>query len=273
MNPEIRAKQKASEYGLSIMTGGSSGIGKSIIEQVSKLRPDTRVCNISRRKPTSFLIDSTHTHLETDLTNREQRSATIEKITLIIRNLPASCKILLINNAGYGFYGSIEDHSSEEHLRLVELNTLAILDLTTRLLPEIKQRGGGIMNIASTTAFQPTPWMATYGASKAFLLNWSLALREELRGTGVNCLAVCPGPTRTHFHENAGFETTAREGSFGMSPDQVAAESLKALEKGRSLHIPGFGNRLTAFFATHLPRQLAARLAGLAIRRYRPPSS
>ena len=273
MNPEIRAKHKASEYGLSIITGGSSGIGESIIEQVSKLRPGTRICNISRRKPASFLIDSIHTHLETDLTNRVQRSATIEKIALIIRNLPASCKILLINNAGYGFYGSIEDHSVEEHLRLVELNTLAILDLTTQLLPEIKRRGGGIINIASTTAFQPTPWMASYGASKAFLLNWSLALREELRGTGVNCLAVCPGPTRTHFHESAGFKKPARKGNFGMSPDRVAAESLKALEKGRALHIPGIGNRFIAHFATLLPRRLAARLAGVAIRRYRPPSN
>lgn len=273
MNPEIRAEQKSSEYGLSIITGGSSGIGRSIIEQVSKLRPDTRVCNISRRKPTSFLIDKTRIHLETDLTNREQRQASFEKLALILQDLPPSRKILLVNNAGSGTYGSIEDHSFEKHLRLVELNTLAVLDLTTRLLPEIKRRGGGIINIASTTAFQPTPWMATYGASKTFLLNWSLALREELRGTGVNCLAVCPGPTRTHFHESAGFKRAARKGNFGMSPDRVAAESLKALEKGRALHTPGFGNRLVASIATHLPRKLATRLAGIAIRRYRPPSN
>jgi len=273
MNPDSRAKQNASEYGLSIITGGSSGIGKSIIEQVSKLGPGCRICNISRRKPASFSIGPSHVHLETDLAEKDERAITLNAILKLIEELPENRKILLVNNAGYGFYGGIAERPAEDHLKLLEVNTLAIVEMTARLLPELKRRGGGIINIASTTSFQPTPWMATYGASKTFLLHWSLALREELRGEPVNCLAVCPGPTRTRFHESAGFENAAKTGNAGMSPDRVAKEALRALDKDRPLHIPGIGNRILAFIAARMPYLLVTRIAGLAIRRYRPPTN
>ena len=87
---------------------------------------------------------------------------------------------------------------------MIDLNVRAVVQLTGRLLPLLKARGGAIVNVASTAAFQPTPWMATYGATKAFVLNWSLALNQDLRGTGVRVLVVCPGTTETEFFKRAG---------------------------------------------------------------------
>lgn len=90
---------------------------------------------------------------------------------------------------------------------MIDLNVRAVVDLSSRLLPVILPRGGTIVTIASTAAFQPTPFLATYGATKAFVRNWSLALNEDLRGIKVRTLTVCPGPTRSNFFKAAGFET------------------------------------------------------------------
>jgi len=231
MDPEIRAKQKAAEYALSIITGGSSGIGKSLIEQLTNLRPAPRICNISRRIPASFLIGPNALHLEANLADRAQRNEIVKRLGSILQSTPSNQPILLVNNAGFGTYGPIAEQSPDTHQALIEVNLAAVVELTTRLLPDIKERGGAIVNIASTTAFQATPWMATYGAAKAFVLHWSLALNEELKGSKARCLAVCPGPTRTEFFQRAGIDGTASQGGFSMSSDRVAAAILKALEK------------------------------------------
>ncbi|MDP4694598.1 MAG: SDR family NAD(P)-dependent oxidoreductase, partial [Opitutales bacterium] len=108
---------------------------------------------------------------------------------------------------GYGDYGRMPDLDIGKQLNMIDLNVRAVVDLTTRLLPQLLERGGAIVNIASTSAFQPTPFLATYGATKAFVLNWTLALNEDLRGTSVRALAICPGPTRSNFYKSAGFES------------------------------------------------------------------
>ena len=116
-------------------------------------------------------------------------------------------KVLLVNNSGVGDYGRFPDLEIRKQLSMIDLNVMAVVDLSSRLLPVILPRGGTIVTIASTAAFQPTPFLATYGATKAFVRNWSLALNEDLRGIKVRTLTVCPGPTRSNFFKAAGFET------------------------------------------------------------------
>jgi short-subunit dehydrogenase len=126
-----------------------------------------------------------------------------------------------------------------------------------------------IVNVASTAAFQPTAYMAAYGASKAFVLHWSLALNEELRGTGVRALALCPGPTATDFFRRAGLQQGSVADSLSMTCDDVITATLQAVEARRSLVVPGWKNKVSAFFVSKLSKPLAARLAAMVLARFR----
>ncbi|EDY83758.1 oxidoreductase, short chain dehydrogenase/reductase family [Verrucomicrobiia bacterium DG1235] len=258
-----------SRYNLAIVTGGSSGIGNSIIEGLFKVEPDTSVFNLSRRIPATFSYGSKLRHLECDLANREQRSKVFDSLERELRQAPADGQILLVNNAGFGLYGPLDANPPAEHLELLEVNICALVELTTRLLPLIKQRGGSIMNIASTSAFQPTPFLATYGASKAFVLNWTLALNEELRGSRANAITVCPGPTRTEFFLRAGFSKRVIPAGYSHQPEQVAALALQALEHGKPYTVTGFLNKAASLFSSLLPLTLRTRVAGRVISRFR----
>ena len=125
------------------------------------------------------------------------------------------------------------------------------------------------MTVASTASFQPTPFLGVYGATKAFVLHWSLALNEELRGTGVKALAVCPGPTSTEFFIRAGLENRSQPDRFGQTSDEVAAASLRAMAAGKSMVVSGWRNKLMTALAARVPKPLVARMAAIAISRYR----
>ena len=146
----------------------------------------------------------------------------------------------------------------------------ALVQLTGLLLPLLCARGGAIMNIASTVAFQPTPFAATYGASKAFVLHWTLALNEELRGSGVRALAVCPGTTTTDFFRTAGLSDRAGETRLSMTTDEVAVAAFRALGAGRAQVVPGWVNKLYTFAGSKLRKSHAAWIAAAMLTRYRP---
>ena len=177
-------------------------------------------------------------------------------------------RLLLVNNSGFGAYGRFPDPNLEHQLELIDVNIRAVVDLTGRLLPLLKTRGGAIINVASTAAFQPTPYMASYGASKAFVLHWSLALNEELRGSGVSALAVCPGPTTTDFSKRAGLQSGSVSPALSMTSEQVVHLALSALAAGRSQVVTGWKNKVTAFVGSKLPKPLVARTAAKVLARY-----
>ncbi len=177
--------------------------------------------------------------------------------------------MLLINNSGFGAYGCFPEPNLTHQLELLDVNIRALVELTGRLLPVLRKRGGAVMNIASTAAFQPTPFMATYGASKAFVLHWTLALAAELRGSGVQALAVCPGPTSTQFFRRAGLRQGAVEPGLSMKAEEVVEQSLRALGAGRTLVVPGWKNKAIAALGGTLPKRWVTRLAAKAIGRYR----
>jgi short-subunit dehydrogenase len=178
-------------------------------------------------------------------------------------------RILLINNSGFGIYGRYPEPGTTQQLEMVDVNVRAVLQMTGALLPDLRARGGAIVTIASTASFQPTPYLATYGATKAFVLHWSLALNEELRGTGVRTLAVCPGPTSTDFFERAGLTREAVPSMFGETSEKVVLASLRALAAGRSMVVSGWKNKLMTAFVTKFPKPLVSRLAGIALAHYR----
>ena len=179
-------------------------------------------------------------------------------------------QVLLINNSGFGSFGAFGDLELGRELEMIDVNVRAMVHLTGLLLPMLRVRGGMIMNIASTVAFQPTPFCATYGATKAFVLHWTVALNEELRGTTVRALAVCPGTTSTDFFRRAGVRKGTFTAASGMTPEAVARSALSAMGRRGSQVIPGWGNRAYTFAGARLSKPLAARFAGKVLSRRRP---
>jgi hypothetical protein len=254
-----------------IVTGGSSGIGCSIIKAIKNLCPSVRLCNLSRSKPEIFLGEN-GLHLPTDLSDSAALAASAAQLEGIIAKSEPGL-VLLFNNSGYGDYGKMSRLSVDKQLNMIDLNVRSVVDLTTRLLPQMLERGGAVVNIASTAAFQPTPFLATYGATKAFVLNWTLALNEDLRGTSVHALAICPGPTQSNFFKAAGFETPPMKSGankgLDMTADQVAEYTLRALAKGKTLCVTGWKNKCIAFFGSKFPLVAVTRIGGFILRKLR----
>jgi uncharacterized protein len=178
------------------------------------------------------------------------------------RGLPVD---LLINNAGFATYGAFDRLDAEREQQEILLDVAAVVDLTHRFLPAMLARGSGaIVNVASTSAFQPTPYMAVYGASKAFVLSFSEALWAEYRSKGICVLALCPGPTSTDFFNVVGTE----DASFGTkeTPEKVVQVALRALQRGRPSVISGRQNWLQANAVRLAPRALVVRMGARLMR-------
>jgi short-subunit dehydrogenase len=169
----------------------------------------------------------------------------------------------LVNNAGFGILDALATAHLEDSLEMIQLNVTSLTALTQLFLPGmIKRRSGRILNVGSTGSFSPVPAMAVYGATKAYVLSFSEALAEELRGTGVTVTALCPGVTITGFQARAGVNESRmllRMGS--MTAEQVATIGYKALKRGRPVVVPGFLNSLMIFSIRLSPRSLVARIS------------
>jgi len=265
----LTIRQALDPFSVVIVTGGSSGIGKSFIELSGQRKPELRFCNLSRTVPLIKLGELKLCHIPCDLgkTAEVERTAA-EVVAFLTREVPTG-GILLINNSGFGSYGPFPEPNLAHHLEMIDVNVRGLVQLTGLLLPTLRARGGAVINVASTAAFQPTPYMATYGATKAFVLHWSLALNEDLRGSGVRALAVCPGPTSTQFFRRAGLKQGAVSDGLGMTSEEVVELSLRALGAGKALVVTGWKNRLIAAISAASPKTLVARVARRVIGRYR----
>lgn len=168
----------------------------------------------------------------------------------------------LINNAGFATYGLFAENDPERELTMIRVNVEAVTLLTRRLLPGmLERRRGRILNLASTAAFQPGPLMAVYYATKAYVLSFSEALAEELRGSGVTVTALCPGPTKTGFQERAAMEASKLvQGGNVMDAHAVAAVGYAGLRAGKAVVIPGARNWLMAESVRFTPRGVVTRL-------------
>jgi short-subunit dehydrogenase len=163
---------------------------------------------------------------------------------------------VLVNNAGYGIAGAMDGSKADEQLGMVDLNVRALLELTQIYWPSmLKNKRGGVLNVASTAAFQPGPLMATYYASKAFVLSFSEALWKEAEGTGVHVSCLCPGPTTSKFRERAGTGKTRLSNAGAPMPSMtVAKQGYRGFQKNTRVVITGLRNRILAGATAYLPR-------------------
>lgn len=258
------------ETGISgvVVTGGSSGIGRCFIDLLGRIESAVPVCNLSRTKPVFEGEINSFLHIPCDLGKPAEVENAAGKVLEWAARLPPG-EVWLLNNSGFGGYGHFPQPNLEHNLEMIDVNARGAVQLTGLLLPEWKRRGGAIGNVASTAAFQPTAYLAVYGATKAFLLHWSLGLREELRGTGVSVTAICPGPTSTDFFLRAGFKGPVVKSWLGHEAEAVAEFTYDAMRKGKPLAVPGLLNKTMAFVSTKLPKAATASFAARILRRYR----
>ena len=172
------------------------------------------------------------------------------------------CQVL-VNNAGFGLWGKFAALDGPRQRAMIDLNCGTLVELCHMVLPPMLERkSGAILNIASTAAFQPGPGMATYFATKAFVLSFSEALHEEVGKAGVRVTALCPGPTKTEFGEVAGFKGNGAFDKMSAASEDVVAIGLKSLYKGRAVAIPGLVNKVGAQAHRLFPRSWLRKVTG-----------
>lgn len=166
----------------------------------------------------------------------------------------------LVSNAGFGTVGPFAQSRGDEQADMVRLNCEAAVVLAGHFLPRMVQRGrGGILHVASVAGYVPMPYMATYAATKAFLLSFSAALSEETRGTGVTVTALCPGPVRTGFQARAGGDLLPEDERAELSAEATVRAGIEAYAAGRDRVVPGLVNRVNALGSRILPTRVVTR--------------
>lgn len=160
----------------------------------------------------------------------------------------------LVNNAGFGLFGCAADLDRVEQLGIVDVNIRALADLTLRFTPSVIRNRGGILNVGSIAGFLPGPGMAMYYASKAFVLSFTEALRQELKPHGVRVTVLCPGPVQTEFQVRAGFKPGFDSKILDVSPADVASQAYRGLMGNQRAVLPGFGIKMVPLLLRLFPR-------------------
>lgn len=252
-----------------LITGASAGIGRELARTFARehydlilvARSGDKLEELAKSLHQEFLVKATA--IACDLS----RAAETEKLL----NRIESEKILvdaLVNNAGFGEYGPFSETNEVREQQMIDLNVSALVRLTKYFVPQMKKRGSGrILQIASTAAFQPGPFMAVYFATKSFVLSFSEAIAEELKGSGVTVTTICPGPTRTLFQDTPGMSGSKLFAERNLPSGQEVAEfAYRAMVKGKKVAIHGVKNRILSFFVPITPRPLVLWIARRLIR-------
>jgi short-subunit dehydrogenase/uncharacterized protein YndB with AHSA1/START domain len=260
-----------------VVTGASSGLGRGLAARLGKRGMSLVLTgrNQARLDEAAQQIrrDAPRVKVETVAADLSEPSG-VSALLAHVGDRPIE---VLVNNAGFGSYGPFVEADPAREDDEVAVDVSAVVTLARAFLPGmLARRSGGILNVASAIAFQPAPYQAVYGASKAFVLSFSQALWAEARAAGVTVTALCPGPTRTGFVDALGADV-AHTAIYSRlaEPEPVIEAGLSGLDKGRAVVIPGVRIKLIAASARLMPREwlarIGARLLGPADTTYRPP--
>ncbi len=251
-----------------LLTGASSGIGAALARQLAG--EGARLILVARRA--DRLDDLARelkgqgaevTNIVADLTEPDA----CERVIAEARGATGPIDIL-INNAGVGQYGRFVEQDLGVLERMMTLNMTALVRLTRFVLPDmVSRQSGQVVNVASVAGHLPTPFMTVYGASKAFVLSFSLGLWAEVRKKGVGVTCICPGPVKTEFFDRGGFEARRSDFTGGsLDPDRLAAAVCAKLEGKAVVYVPGLLNRLMVFMRRLTPATTLARISGRVLR-------
>ena len=244
--------------GVALVTGASAGLGEEFARQLSA--KGHRLVLVARRKER---LDQ----LAAELGNARAVEMDLSQpgaAALMMANIAKHGETveLLVNNAGFGLAGRFEELEGLRQREMIDLNCGALEELAHAVLPTmIKRETGGILNVASTAAFQPGPGMAVYFATKAFVLSFSEALHDEMKAHGVKVSCLCPGPTRTEFRSVSGFDPKGPVGKISADSASVVRTGLQGLERNKAVVVPGLSNKLISQAHRLFPRAVMRRAA------------
>ncbi len=248
-----------------LVTGASSGIGRQFAVELAQRRANLVLCSRSEAR-LAELADELGTEtriIAADLETSEGVAELLQKADALDVRIDH-----VINNAGMGGAGHFSRQDPEHQVNLTALNCTSLLSITRHFLPKfVERQGGGFIQIASTASFQPVPYMAVYGATKAYVLSLSVAIAEEIDGSGVRMTVLCPGPVQTGFQARAGYELTGVQKKNKMSVEEVVAAGLRAYDKGIWVCIPGTTNSLQTFAQRFFPMRVVTKAAALVMKR------
>lgn len=245
-----------------LITGASSGIGDELAREFSR-RGYSLVLVSRRAERLHELAETLGTPaavLPTDLSKAQERAQLPRRVTEL-----GLAVDVLVNNAGLSTAGVVAESDPAAELNLVEVDVSAVVDLCSRFVPPMVARGrGAVLNLGSVGAFGPLPGQAAYGAAKAFVLSYTHALNEELRGTGVSAATLCPGPVKTGFGAVVGISDEEAEAAMPkvmwVDAATVARTAVDGLARGKTVIVPGLANRIGAAANHLLPRGLLTRM-------------
>jgi short-subunit dehydrogenase len=243
-----------------LITGASSGIGRAIAELCARDGYDLVL--VARREDRLRKLEENWT---------SQYAVKVRSVPMDLCDATAPQRLfdelaetpidVLINNAGFGTYGPFVETDVAGQVEMVRVNVLAATHLTRLFLPSMMRRGEGrILNVASMAAFVPGPLMAVYYATKAYLLSFSEALSEELRGSGVTVSAFCPGPTATEFQSRARLERSGLLRVARADVGPIAEAAYRAMKEGKAVAVPGILNKIVTLLVRIGPRFLVRRV-------------
>ena len=244
---------------VAVVTGASAGLGVDFARQLSKR--GHRLVLVARRKDRLQALAKELGNARALAIDLSTKGAAAK----LMADLQAKGEVvdLLVNNAGFGLIGRFAKLDADREREMIDLNVGTLTDLCRAVAPGmIERRSGGIINVASTAAFQPGPRMAVYFATKAFVLSLTEALHEELKPHGVKVTCLCPGPTRTEFGDVAGFGGNGLFDKVAMESPDVVAAGLKGLDRNKAVVVPGFVNKIVASSGRFAPRSVVRKIAG-----------
>lgn len=254
----MTTNNEAGKRQTALVTGASAGIGVDLAECFARDGYDVIITARSEGalREVAARLSSAHGARVTPIAQDLGRIGGGAKLAEAIRAQGHRVDVL-VNNAGYGSAGAFSETDIDTELGMIDLNDRALVELTHIYWPSmLASRSGGVLNVASTAAFQPGPLMATYYASKAFVLSFSEALWEEARGTGVRVSCLCPGPTTSKFRERAGTDKKKlSRATTPMTSASVAELGYRAWKDNKRVAVTGLRNRVMAAAVPFLPRK------------------
>ena len=270
------SKEKKLKNGVALVTGASEGIGSELVKLFAKNGYDCVLVARNKEKMDKLAAEVEKLYgIKTRVIARDlSLPQSAQEIFDELKNAAVPVNVL-VNNAGLGLYGDFAESDMDRNMHMLEVNLMSLTKLTWLFLPGmLARKSGKIMTVGSIASFAPSPRFVLYNASKAYVLFLSEGLSKELKGTGVTVTCLCPGATRTQWHDRANSENIRLHHFSRMIDARPVAElGYQALMRGKRLVIPGCDNNITVLLTKYAPRALVLKIADFLTQRSSSSSS